>query len=249
MNNIFGELRKYARKNHPILTYDGRELYKRIAENWTQYYSSRIDFSYSNRLEKLIAIAKAKTLRYIHEKDYDRKYNLYDIMLQLCPNNKGLAGVTTYVLELAIDINKKLNINKSEGYEKYEVTDADINKVVDGPVICADDYDEFIHSAIDFKKEELNELLIDRVLISFDSYISVYENAKKTNIVGKDLEYLNRMKIYKSKTIDLLEAPENFYWLCVDVNKRFEDGEQISTDLAWIFSQKEITNISLIIIN
>jgi len=72
---------------------------------------------------------------------------------------------------------------------------------------------------------------------------------KKTNIVGKDLEYLNRMKIYKSKTIDLLEAPENVYWLCVDVNKRFEDGEQISTDSAWIFSQKEITNISLIIIN
>lgn len=32
MNNIFGELRKYARKNHPILTYDGRELYERIAE-------------------------------------------------------------------------------------------------------------------------------------------------------------------------------------------------------------------------
>lgn len=56
------------------------------------------------------------------------------------------------------------------------------------------------------------------------------------------------MKIYKSKTIDLLEAPENVYWLCVDVNKRFEDGEQISTDSAWIFSQKEITNISLIII-
>ena len=43
-------------------------------------------------------------------------------MLQLCPNNKGLAGVTTYVLELAIDINKKLNINKSEGYEKYGVS-------------------------------------------------------------------------------------------------------------------------------
>lgn len=153
------------------------------------------------------------------------------------------------MLELAIDINNKLNINKSEGYEKYEVTDADINKVVDGPVICADAYEEFIHSAIDFKKEELNELLIDQVLISFDSYISVYENAEKTNIVGKDLEYLNRMKIHKSKTIDLLEAPENSYWLCVDVNKRFEDGEQISTDSAWIFSQKEITDISLIIIN
>lgn len=110
-------------------------------------------------------------------------------------------------------------------------------------------YFSFCRLYINFESEELNEIFLNEVILSFEDPIYFSEGTyEHLDIKNEDLDYLNKMKIYKSNTIDILKLPTDGYIPCVDVNNRFNNGDLIKTELAWIFEKHIHSRLSVVII-
>lgn len=250
MANIFESLRKIIQKKYPVLLYYGLEVAERLDETWG-YAEYPENFTYSRILRNIISIVKAKTLRYIFEKDHKTDFTLKDIVLQLCPNDIELADHITKIIEKAIEIDNQVQRSLRLSWNgKVFISNEDLSSLVTGPLVTGSEYDSFVNSAVTFKDENVAIDFLDIILDSFDRIFSIYEGSKHIELSKKDYEMLNKMYILKSNAIDLLTFPDrNGYMLCVDSNKRFSDGERISTESAWTFSQKEGADFSIIVIN
>lgn len=246
MANIFQELSIYARKHYPILSYYGLQLSNRLDETWG-YVEYPENDTYSKRLRNIMSLVKAKTLRNIFEKGHS-KLEISDIVLQLCPNDLDLANVTTKIVNRAIGIDKNVQRSLRKSWnDKVFIPDEELNKLVCGPLITGSEYDYFINSSVTLN-EEVSDFFVDVMLDSFDKTFDVYEGSTHIDVSKHDLDYLKEAHILKNNAVDLIEMPTGGYMFCVDVNKRFKDGNQITTDAAWIFGQKEGNSTSIVII-
>lgn len=246
--NIFSALRAYTLPFYPIFNYKGREIYNAVFESWGA--SSAPDYyMFSDRLKTVASIVKAKALHYRFEKRIGERLSFNELILELCPNNQELAEETARLLEKAVRIDKSIQgLRDRTNFDgKVSVGDDNINEIVSGPIYFGSSYDEFMLSAINFESDELNDIFENEVLLDFEDPILFDDNAKHTDVLDESLEYLNKMIIYKSKTINLLKTPDKGYLLCIDANNRFKNGETISTDSAWIFGQ-ERNRLSVVII-
>ena len=246
--NIFSALRVYTLPYYPIFEYKGREIYNAIFESWGAT-AAPDHYMFSDRLKTIASIVKAKALHYRFEKREGEKLSFNELIFELCPDNQELAEEITRILEKAVRIDKSIqDLRKKTNYsDKVSVGDDSINDIVSGPIYYGSSYDEFILSAINFEPDDLNDIFENDVLLDFEDPIYFDDNATHIDVKDDSLDFLNRMIIYKSKTINLLKAPDRGYFLCVDANNRFRNGETISTDSAWIFGQ-ERNNLSVVVI-
>jgi hypothetical protein len=172
------------------------------------------------------------------------------LLLELCPHNQELAKETAQILNKAINIDKSIqDLRQSNNFDgRVNISDDSLDEIVTGPIYYGASYDEFISSAIDFHSEDLNEIFKNEVLHDFEDPIYFGEGGEtREDVLNESLDYLNKMQIYKSRTLDILKTPKGGYLLGVDVDKRFNDGDYISTDSAWIFGQ-ERNNLSVVVI-
>lgn len=246
--NIFSALRVYTLPFYPIFNYKGREIYNAIFESWGATAAPDY-YMFSDRLKTIVSIAKAKALHYRFEKREGEKLGFNELLLELCPNNQELAEETAQLLEKAVKIDKSIQDlrNRNNFNGKVSIGDDSLDNIVTGPVYHGYSYDEFLLSAIDFQSDDLKEIFENEVLLDFEDPIYFDEEATHTDILDKSLEYLNEMIIYKSKTINMLKTPDKGYFLCIDANNRFKNGDKISTDSAWLFGQKR-NNFSVVIV-
>lgn len=215
--------------DYPIFDFSGTDISNRIiecslGENTALYF------------DHLAAIAKAKALKHKFEQRNKDLLEFKDLIIQLWPDNPSIAEETVCMLEKAIDLENYIYKIRRK-YRVFEV-EIDKNEILDliDPVYHGED--AFIDSAIDFKLDAIKELFLEDYLLFFSDPIEFGEMATHVDVPEKDLEYLNQAIIYKSKTIDLIKLLDD-YMFCVDVNKRFNDGDRINTDKAWIFGQKK----------
>lgn len=248
--NIFKGLYEKAFPYYPILGFKGSEIKDAIFESWGATTSYDSPFLFSNRFETIASIVKAKTLRYRFEKRSGERLKFEEIVTELCPDNTELAEEIATLLNKAVRIDKSIqDLRKRTKYNgKVGVNDNNIDEIVMGPIYYGALYDEFVSSAIDFQSDELNDIFMNEVLIDFEGPIYFGEgNETHKDVVDEDLDQLNKTHIYKSKTMDMLKLPNGGFHLCVDVNKRFKDGDCISTNSAWAFGQ-EYNRLGVIII-
>lgn len=246
--NIFSALRVYASPYYPIFNYKGREIWNAIFESWGATAAPDY-YMFSDRLKTIAAIAKAKALRYRFEKREGEVLSFENLLLELCPHNQELAKETTQILNKAIQIDKSIqDLRQRTNFDgRVNVSDESLDEIVTGPIYYGASYDEFISSAIDFQSADLNEIFTNEVLLDFEDPIYFDDNSTSKVIIDESLVYLNQMCIFKSKSFDLLKHPKGGYSLCIDVNKRFHNGDYISTGSAWMFGQ-ERNNLSVVII-
>lgn len=247
--NIFSALRVFALPYYPIFNYKGREIWNAIFESWGAT-TTPDPYMFSDRLKKIAAIAKAKALRYRYEKREGEKLSFDNLLSELCPHNQELAKETAQLLNKAIQIDKSIqDLRQRTNFDgRVNISDDCLDEIVTGPIYYGASYDEFISSAIDFQSENLNETFTNEVLLDFEDPIYFDDNSTSKDIIDESLEYLNHMCIFKSKTFDLLKHPKGGFSLCIDVNKRFQDGDRISTDSARMFGQDR-NNLYVVIIN
>jgi len=247
--NIFDALRVFALPTFPIFQYKGMEIINAIFESWGAS-TAPDDYLFPDRLETIVSIVRAKAIRYRFEKHDDKILNFNELISELCPNNMELAEETSQLLNKAISIDN--SIKAFRGKTKYDlkinVNEDDVNEIVTGPIYYGASYDEFVSSAIDFDSDEIKEVFLNEVLLDFEDPIYFDDDATHTDVVEASLDYLNQMHIYKSRAMDLLKAQNGGYFLCIDANKRFNDGDCIKIDSAWIFGQKT-SNLSVVIIS
>ena len=217
--------------DYPIFEFSGTDISNRIiecflGENTALYF------------DNIAAIAKAKALKHKFEQRNKKFLEFKDLIIQLCPDDPSFAENNVRMLEKAIDLENYIYKIR----RKYRVFEVDIekDKIIDliTPIYHGGEALTFIDYALDFKLEEIKELFLEDYYSYFTDPIKFGEMATHVDIPEKDLEYLNQSIIYKSKTFDVIKIP-NDYMFCVDVNKRFKDGDRINTDKAWIFGQKE----------
>lgn len=218
--------------DYPIFDFSGKDISNRIiecflGENTALYF------------DNIAAIAKAKALKHKFEQRNKNLLEFKDLIIQLCPDDPSFAEKNVRMLEKAIDLENYIYKIR----RKYRVFEVDIekDKIIDliyPTVYFGGEALTFIDYALDFKLEEIKELFLEDYYAYFTDPIKFGEMATRVDISEKDIEYLNQAIIYKSKTIDVIKLP-NDYMFCVDVNKRFNDGDRINTDKAWIFGQKE----------
>lgn len=247
--NIFSALRVYASPYYPIFNYKGREIWNAIFESWGATAAPDY-YMFSDRLKTIAAIAKAKALRYRFEKREGEALCFEDLLLELCPHNQELAKETAQILNSAINIDKSIqDLRQKHNFDgRVNISDERLDDIVTGPVYHGASYDEFIASALNFKSEELNEMFTNEILLDFEYPIYFgEENETHEDVLDESLNYLNKMQIYKSRTFDILKTPKGGCFLCIDVNKRFNDGDFVSTESAWIFGQNT-NRLSVVII-
>ena len=247
--NIFSALQEFVYPYYPIFDFKGREIKNAIIESWGASTMPE-PYMFSDRLASIASIAKAKSLRYRFEKKEGERLTFEDLIKDLCPNNKDLAEETAILLNKAIRMDKSIqDLRQKTNFDGIvNVSDDSLEEIVTGPIYYGASYDEFISSAIDFQSEELNEILTNEVLLDFEDPIYFGEgNETHEEVLNESLDYLNKMQIYKSRTLDILKTPKGGYLLSVDVDKRFNDGDYISTNSAWIFGQ-ERNRLSVVII-
>ncbi len=170
----------------------------------------------------------------------------------MCDNNVELADEIFEILNTAVSIDTSIRNFRSRNkfYDgKVGISVENINKLVSGPVYYGQSYDYFITSSISFKSEELNNIFFNEVILSFEDPIYFTSGSfERLEVKDESLAYLNKMIIFKSNAIDMVKLPTGAYMLCVDVHKRFKDGDLIKTDSSWIFSQN-YSRFSAVIIN
>ena len=248
--NIFEGLKQYPFPYFPIFDFWGWEIKDAIFKSWGASCTPD-PFLFPKRLETITSIVKAKALRYRFETKNGERLKFEDLIDELCSADKELAEETAAVLNKAVRLETAIEeFRKKYNFQvKIEFKDEDIDEIVSGPVYYGFSYDNFISSAVDFQSEDLNEIFLNEYLIDFERPIYFNEdNETHKNVVDENLEYLNQMHIYKSKTLDMLKTPRGGFFLCVDVNKRFKNGDCISTDSAWVFGQA-CRNLEVVIIN
>lgn len=250
--NIFNELSKYILPYYPIFEYKDHEIYNAIFENWGAT-SAPDYYMFSNRLRNISSIVRAKAFKTRYEHHGEHKPDFREIIEELCDNNMELADEIFDILNTAISIDNSIRNfrNRNKHYEgKVSISEENINKLVSGPVYYGQAYDDFITSSINFESEELYETFFNEVILSFEDPIYFTSGSyERLEVKDESLDYLNKMTIFKSNTIDLVKLPTGGYMLCVDVNKRFKDGDLIKTDSSWIFNKNYYSRFSAIIIN
>ena len=213
--------------DYPIFKFSGTDISNKIiecflGENTALYFNH------------IAAIAKAKALKHKFEQRNKNLLEFKDLIIQLWPD---FAEEILCMLKKAIELENYIDDNKRR---KFRVSEIEIDKdeIIDliDPLYGGEDV--LIDSAIDFKLDEIKELFLEDYYYYFTDPIKFGEMATHVDVLEKDLEYLNQAIIYKSKTIDVIKLPDD-YMFCVDVNKRFNDGDRINTDKAWIFGQKK----------
>ena len=238
--NISESLRKFAGYNHPIFKYTIDNVIDRVLQFiCAEQYGNEEKHIYTSRLYTLIAISKAKALRHRFETEPEPVTCFNDLILQLCPDNPDLALKTTNVIETAIEFDIKIQFDRSRGIDETEFIEEDLDNFITGPLANKDDYDEFVSSALDYKDESNKDAFIDQVSMDFNEIISFDDKSERADFNQISLDTLNQMHIFKSKTIDIIKKPNAGFFLCVDANKRFNDGELIRSDSAWAFRQKD----------
>lgn len=250
--NIFEALKIRELPYYPIFDYVGREIYYAIFENWGATAAPDY-YMFSKRLQNISSIVRAKAFKTRYEKHEVNKPSFREIINDLCDNDIELSDETFYILNTAISIDKSIqNIRKKYNFYdgKVNISEENIDKLIGGPVYYGKSYDNFIASSINFESDELNEIFLNEVISSFEDPIYFSEgNYEHLDIKDKNLDYLNKMTIYKSKTIDMLKLPTGTYVLCVDVNKRFNNGDLIKTDSAWMYERHIHSHLSVVIID
>ncbi len=224
---------KNLRKNYPIFQYSGIKVNSEITAQWGA--TSRPNhYLFEERLETITAIAKAKALKYRYEKEEQTVLSFEKLIIELCPENISLAKDTHYILEKAIKLDNITRKYNSD-WARISINEESINALMTGPIYYGADYDEFIASAVDFKSKEIQKRFLEEISIYFNDIID-FKNIKEIEIKDKSLESLNQAIIHKSKVLDVIELPEGGLFICVDVNKRFQDGDIISTTSASMLS-------------
>lgn len=232
-NRLFSEMLKNLRKNYPIFQYSGTKVNSEITAQWGA--TSRPNhYLFEERLETITAIAKAKALKYRYEKEEQTVLSFEKLIIELCPENISLAKDTHYILEKAIKLDNITRKYNSD-WARISINEESINALMTGPIYYGADYDEFIASAVDFKSKEIQKRFLEEISIYFNDIID-FKNIKEIEIKDKSLESLNQAIIHKSKVLDVIELPEGGLFICVDVNKRFQDGDTISTTSASMLS-------------
>mgnify|MGYP003292108038 CR=1 FL=1 len=232
-NRLFSEMLKNLRKNYPIFQYSGTKVNSEITAQWGA--TSRPNhYLFEERLETITAIAKAKALKYRYEKEEQTVLSFEKLIIELCPENISLAKDTHYILEKAIKLDNITRKYNSD-WARISINEESINALMTGPIYYGADYDEFIASAVDFKSKEIQKRFLEEISIYFNDIID-FKNIKEIEIKDKSLESLNQAIIHKSKVLDVIELPEGGLFICVDVNKRFQDGDIISTTSASMLS-------------
>lgn len=246
--NIFNALKDFALPNFSIFQYKGREIYEAIFESWGATTAPDC-YMFSERLKTIASIVKAKALRYRYDALKGNNITFEELILELCPHNQDLAKETAHSLSKAIRVDKSIRDlrNRTNFDGKVVVSEDSIEEIVSGPIYNGMAYDELVSSAIDFQPEDLNEMFEYEILIDFEDPIYFDEDSSYIDVIDKDLEYLNKMTIYKGKTMDLLKQPNGGYLLCVDAKRRFHNGDIVCTDSARILRFTR-NNLSIVII-
>lgn len=230
---FFSEILKNIRKNYPIFQYSGTKLNSEITAQWG-VTSSQNCYLFQERLETITAIAKAKALKYRYEKEEQTVLSFEKLIIELCPKNISLAKETHFILEKAIkldSITRKYNFDNS----RIVFNEESINALITGPIYYDADYNEFVASALDFKSKELQKYFLEEISIDFNDIIE-FQHIKEIEIKGENLEALNQSIIHKkNKALDIIEFPQGELLICIDVNKRFQDGDIISTTSASMY--------------
>jgi hypothetical protein len=249
--NRFNELKKYILPYYPIFEYKGQEIYNAIFENLGATAAPNY-YMFSDRLRNISSIVRAKAFKTRYEKHGEHKPDFREIIEDLCDNNVELADEIFEILNTAVSIDTSIRNFRSRNkfYDgKVGISVENINKLVSGPVYYGQSYDDFITSSISFKSEELNNIFFNEVILSFEDPIYFTSGSfERLEVKDESLAYLNKMIIFKSNAIDMVKLPTGAYMLCVDVHKRFKDGDLIKTDSSWIFSQN-YSRFSVVIIN
>ena len=249
--NIFKELKKFSLPFFPIFDYKGREIYKKKKKKWGATAAPDY-YIFSDRLQNISSTVRAKAFKSRYEKHEANSPDFRNIINDLCDNDIVLSEEIYGILNTAISIDKSIQDfrGKCAFYDgRIGISNDDIDMLVSGPVYYGQSYDRFIASSINFESEELNEIFLNEIILSFEDPIYFSEGTyEHLDIKNEDLDYLNKMKIYKSNTIDILKLPTDGYMPCVDVNNRFNNGDLIKTELAWIFEKHIHSRLSVVII-
>lgn len=234
-------------------------LTKQLAQGWNPWVTddeSRGFVYFDNCLERYLdyvdRMDRKKAFKTRYEKHGEHKPDFREIIEDLCDNNVELADEIFEILNTAVSIDTSIRNFRSRNkfYDgKVGISVENINKLVSGPVYYGQSYDYFITSSISFKSEELNNIFFNEVILSFEDPIYFTSGSfERLEVKDESLAYLNKMIIFKSNAIDMVKLPTGAYMLCVDVHKRFKDGDLIKTDSSWIFSQN-YSRFSAVIIN
>ena len=235
-NRLFSEMLKNLRKNYPIFQYSGTKVNSEITAQWGAT-SPHNCYLFQERLDTITAIAKAKALKYRYEKEEQTLLSFEKLIIELCPENISLAKATHAILEKAIKLDNITRKYNSD-WPRITINEESINALMTGPIYYGADYDEFIASAVDFKSEENQKCFLEEISLEFNDIID-FKNIKEIEVKDESLEYLNKMTIHKSKALDIIEFPNGCCMIGVDANKRFKDGDIISTNSATILSLED----------
>lgn len=228
-NRFFSEMLKNLRKDYPIFKYSGEKVNNEITAQWGAN-SPHNYYLFQERLETITAIAKAKALKYRYEREEQTVLSFEKLIIELCPENISLAKETHSILEKAIKLD---SITRKYNFE-IAFNEDSINALMTGPLYYGADYDEFIASALDFKSKEHQKYFLEEISLDFNDIIE-FQHIKEIEIKYENLECLNQAIIHKSKALDIIEFPQGDLLICIDVNKRFQDGDIISTTSASMY--------------
>lgn len=228
-NRFFSEMLKNLRKDYPIFKYSGEKVNNEITAQWGSN-SPHNYYLFQERLETITAIAKAKALKYRYEREEQTVLSFEKLIIELCPENISLAKETHSILEKAIKLD---SITRKYNFE-IAFNEDSINALMTGPLYYGADYDEFIVSALDFKSKEHQKYFLEEISLDFNDIIE-FQHIKEIEIKDENLESLNQAIIHKSKALDIIEFPQGDLLICIDVNKRFQDGDIISTTSASMY--------------
>lgn len=246
--NIFSSLRKYARPYYSIFEYKGNEIFNEIAEYWGANSVPNINM-YSERHRDIITLVKMKAFKYRYEKVEGNKLTLEDLIFQLCSGDQELCDDISRMVELSVRIDENLRNFKSKHHSEWankaRVAESNINELVQ-PVYWGNAYEDFIFSAINFSDEDMNELLKGPILVDWYEPLYFDDTETHTELKEEEFEFLKKFTIRKSNVLDLIYNNGSCY-MCVDVNKRFKDGEPINTEKAWLWGQTN-SRLSVVII-
>lgn len=238
--NILKSLKKY-----PIFGYSGTTVNSEITRQWGAN-SPHNYYLFTERLETITAIAKAKALKHYYEKTEKTILSFEGLIMELCPENISLAKETHSILEKAIKLDNITRKYNSD-WPRITINEESINALMTGPIYYGADYDEFIASAVDFKSEEHQKCFLEEISLDFNDIID-FKYIKEIEIKDESLETLNQAIIHKSKVLDVIELPKGGLLICVDVNKRFQDGDIISTTSASILSLED-SHLNFVVIS
>lgn len=220
----------HIRDFYPLLNYDGT-LIQREMEKYLFYGDAC-----AQRLRTIIGIVKAKIIKHVFENNNNPSLTCKELIHQLCPEDLELAKETSDILDKVVKEDQFISkINANHPLSKLEL---DENFIIfdlfKGPVLYEEDFDSLINYSIGFQSIEIKEFVLWEMKGLY--YDRIFHDGDRSfrylDIKGNDLNYLNQMVIYKSKTIDCLQTPNGDLYLCVDANKRYHDGDTINTEKA-----------------